>query len=183
MARSPASEQGRPGTRKTWCDGTWVDSLPAGFNKDNIAAFYEVPGGCATPISDGNPVSFAVAASTSGGFLGLSEHLVDVPTQKWEVRLYSSPDLVHWTFMTTIRQTDGSWDTGDLHFPAFLSANDWRSDLVSENAFYVVGTINTSEPRMRALPGANRRDGRVHHEQYGEHHTELPDAAAAPLRW
>lgn len=141
VARAATTTGARPGSWQTYCNGTWVDSLPAGFNRASIDHFYSQQGGCATsilPVS-GDQISFAVAKVKDGGYLGVEERNVDSPRQ-WELRLWGSSDLLHWTLVRTLVSKPGDWNNGDLHYPVFLSADGWRSDLLDANNFYLLAT-------------------------------------------
>jgi hypothetical protein len=141
VARTPVSSGGLPGSWKTYCNGTWVYSLPAGFERNNMSAFYSQRGGCASPVlpTGGWQYSFAVAKRTQGGYIGVEER-ADKGT--WSLRLWASPDLLDWHYLLTLLPIPGEWSAGELHYPVFLSDDGWHSELVDGDSFYIVGTKN-----------------------------------------
>lgn len=42
----------------------------------------------------------------------------------------------------TLSVNGSGWEAGELHYPVFLAADCWRSDLIDERNFFVVGTRN-----------------------------------------
>ncbi len=90
--------------------------------------------------------SFAVAENLTGGYLGIEEHADDAGL--WELRLWTSTDLLNWRFLRSILSAPGGWNGGELHYPVFLSHDGWHSDRVDERDFYVVGTRHG---QLRAL--------------------------------
>ncbi len=142
VARAPVESGGLPGNWKTYCDGGWVDSLPAGFSKENITSFYSEQGGCTnqmipTPGFPGFQDSFAVAKTDQGRYFGIEErHSDDV----WQIRLWQSPDLLNWSLVQTLISTSGDWFDGAFHYPVFVSADGWHNDQIEESDFYIVGT-------------------------------------------
>lgn len=139
-ARAPESSGGLPGSWQTYCHGGWAPALPAGFRRENMAAFYPQRGGCATQVLPvgGKQMSFAAARNSRGGYLGIEEHLAD--DGLWELRLWQSPDLVNWRFVRSYLATSGGWDAGELHYPVLLSEDGWSNELVDGQDFYIVGT-------------------------------------------
>ncbi len=151
VARAPVSSGGLPGNWQTYCNGLWVNSLPAGFDRNNISSFYSQRGGCASPILPvgGTQVSFAVAKRIQGGYLGIEERINDDADRTWKLRLWTSSDLINWSYLRSLLSVPGDWDAGEIHYPVFLSADGWHSDLVDRNDFYIVGTKNGTLRAMR----------------------------------
>jgi hypothetical protein len=164
LARATQASLGMPGSWQTWCgtSGTWVNSLPAGFTKENMAAYYQTPGGCATRLAGlpTSPMSIGVAASTAGGYLAVIERFRPLSNgkQSWVIELYSSSNLTSWTYVTTLRERfdvnpdvqSNSWGAGDSHYPIFLSADGWRTDLVNPTSFFIHGTWGTADGTVTA---------------------------------
>ncbi len=150
VARAPISGGALPGTWQTYCDGGWVDSLPAGFSLASLSLFFDKQGGCASPIlpDEGQSFSFAAAHVKRGGYVGVLEASAN---DRWVVRLLSSPDLVHWSEVTELRAARGDWAMGDLHYPVFVSQDGWSSEVVDDDAFYVWGTRYDGATPLRAI--------------------------------
>ena len=159
VARAPVADGGVPGTWQTYCGGVWVDALPIDFDQDpalegrwQLEDEWAKPGGCASPILpvDSTQISFAVAAKADGsGYLGIEE---TVAGGIWQLRLWQSADLVHWTSPQTLRTRPGGWDGGDLHYPVFLSADAWSSERVDPASFYLLGAAGGRVRAMHVQP-------------------------------
>ena len=141
LARSPVSSGGLPGSWKSYCNGSWESSLPPGFSSTEIGSFYSRQGGCASPVlpTGGFQDSFAVAKDETGNYWGIEEHHT---SEKWELRLWRSNNLVNWNLEQSLLSAIGDWDKGELHYPVFVSKDGWHNDLIQENDFYIVGTRN-----------------------------------------
>lgn len=151
LARSPLSAAGLPGTFSSYCNGSWVPSLPAGFDKSKMSSFYDKAGGCATSIipTGNSQTSFAVTAKTTGGYLGVLEESAGTgSTQPDLIKLYSSTDLINWTFQKTVFQTS-DYPSNTLHYPIFLNQDGSSSALVNPDQFYILGA---KESIVYALP-------------------------------
>ncbi len=150
VARAPMDSGGLPGSFKTYCDGTWNDSLPTGFTKENMEAFFSQRGGCASSVIPslkgiGSTISFAVAKMTIGDYISVEEALVG---NKWQIRIRVSSDLVNWSTQRIIRSIDGDWRDADLAYPIFLSSNGWDNYLIDPANFYIIGT---KDGQVRAM--------------------------------
>ena len=148
VARADESSGGLPGNWQTYCHGSWVPALPPGFNRQDMQAFYAQRGGCASPVlpTGGWQFSFAVAENLAGGYLGIEEHADDAGV--WELRLWTSSDLLEWRLLRRLLPTHGGWAGGELHYPVFLANDGWHSDRVDERDFYIIGT---RQGTLRAL--------------------------------
>jgi len=139
VARSPISTKALIGTFQSYCNESWVTSLPAGFNKNDMAASYGKQGGCASSVfSDplGTSITFSVAKKTTGGYLGLVE---EVSGSYWQIRLLTSNNLTDWVQLSIIENRPKYGD-GKLHYPVFLNSDGSSNEIVDPSNFYIVGT-------------------------------------------
>jgi hypothetical protein len=138
-----------PRNWQTYCDEAWVNSLPDGFDVDRMSDFYPKPGGCASNIlpAGGEQISFAVAEKEQGGYIGVEERVDEDGV--WELRLWSSRDLVHWFHPQTLLSRLRGWSDGELHYPVFLSSDGWHSERVDAEHFYILGTRGGTVRAMR----------------------------------
>jgi len=144
VARCPASLYGFENYWETWyidpCNGeTWVDSLPDGFDKDYMEDFYDVPGGGSSSIVDFDSTnnSFRFSAAKVAGtawYLGMEYHYHVGGTS--EIGLRVSRDLIHWSYLTTIPNTNGYF------YPIFANTTCTNNMLINRDNFYILASVN-----------------------------------------
>jgi hypothetical protein len=147
VARAPISDALNPHAYQTFYeDGSgihWNQSMPAGFNKNNIDSYLSTPGPQGSLIvgygseADRDYTRFAVAKVDGRNYyLGVGSYQLNgeiVTTLKY------SYDLVHWSGDLTI-STASSYETLKYTYPIFLSADGWSNTSIDELDFYIVGT-------------------------------------------
>jgi hypothetical protein len=161
VARAPISDALNPHAYQTYYQDAsgvvqWNQSLPAGFNKDNIGSYLNTPGPQGTPIleTDRDYTRFAVARVVGGAtnyYMGLgnypdpddSKMWWDPAKQIWQrpqvTCLKFSTDLIHWVGDREIyRET--YYGTSKFNYPIFLNADGWSNTTIDENNFYIIGT-------------------------------------------
>ena len=159
VARAPISDALNPHAYQTFYEDAsggwhWNQSLPAGFNKDNIKDYYKTPGPQGTTLleSDRDYRRFAVAkVNGTNYYMGLGYFMDPDPNHRWYnsndgewyspeiMTLKYSTDLVHWYGDRHIYSAS-SYKTTKFNYPIFLNANGWTNTTIDENNFYVIGT-------------------------------------------
>lgn len=157
VARVPISDALNPGAYTVFYRDpngveTWNPSLPAGFTKETMASFLNVPGPKSTDIMDmppnlSGPQRFCVAAvRNTGYFIGVETYQDETDINpvtnfaRWKVALRYSSDLVHWTTRQRIVTTADDWSIFNLSYAALLGSDGWSNNVVDANDFYVVGS-------------------------------------------
>ena len=116
-------------------------SLPSGLTLNNIASFYNQPGGLSDCIIGCNHdvVRFSVAKiNNTNYFLGVEEY----NDPNWKIDLYISSDLIHWKNPANLISKDGDWNTGNLHYPIFLDKTGWNNTQIDSDEFYILGSTS-----------------------------------------
>lgn len=144
VARAPISDALNPMAYHTFYEDAsgvhWNQSMPAGFNKNNIVSFYTAPGPQGTVLvePDRDYTRFAVA-KVAGKNYYLAVGSYHGPNGSEVTTLKFSYDLVHWQGDRTI-YTAPSIAENKMTYPIFLSADGWTNTSVDEENFYVIGT-------------------------------------------
>lgn len=151
VARAPISDALNPLAYQTYYEGQWNQSLPAGFNKNNIQRYYTSLGPQGTTLleTDRDYTRFAVAkVAGTNYYLGLGNY--PDPNKRWQdadgnwhnhqvTTLKYSYDLVHWFGDREIYRAP-SYKHSQFNYPIFLSADGWTNTTIDENNFYITGT-------------------------------------------
>ena len=153
VARAPINDALNPQAYKSFYeDGAgihWNPSLPAGFTRDNTAAFLQTPGPQSSNVMDGyDYIRFSVAkVAGTNYYLGVGNYFDEA--DRWvdangshstlKMALRYSYDLVHW-FGKRIIDATHDWTTTHFDYPIFLSSDGWSNTTIAANDFYVVGT-------------------------------------------
>jgi hypothetical protein len=132
-----------PNAYKVYYNGNWVNSLPSGFNKNNIASFFGISGPSNSLIV-GNWATYRFSVAklkNTNFFIGVEEY-GEIGYTKVALRL--SSDLINWSERSVIYSKSGEWIDSKLHYPIFLDKTGWHNDQVDPEEFYVLGSY--SEP-------------------------------------
>lgn len=128
-----------------WFDGAFSpenSSLPPGFDKDNIRAFYDKPGGRSSELwpNSWQTAHFSVARIRGRSeFLGVEEH---IDGKNWGVRLRLSPNLADWSAPIDVpgATSNQGWGGGTLHYPALRDLSGGGNQEIDPSGFYVIGS-------------------------------------------
>ena len=147
VARAPVSGEGKPGTWKTYYQGSFSqDALPAGFNKEHIRDFYGVGGGkadCVIKADNGglnkSAMQYFWVAKVRGTpyFISAEESSPNLATWQMGVRL--STDLVHWSPLKVLATAPGSWGQGKYSYPTFVDRNASTNYEIDLGDFWIIG--------------------------------------------
>lgn len=144
-----------PKAWQTWQDPDWVQSIPADMQTRDMEDYYvyDANWNNASDLiiydSDYSTTWFSVAnlleanGSFTGFFIGVECRVNDI-SEKWEMGLRFSKDLVNWTDFQLLYEATGGWGTGDFTYARFLNINGTSNNGVKLDNFYIYG-INPSE--------------------------------------
>ncbi|WP_207514237.1 T9SS type A sorting domain-containing protein [Longitalea luteola] len=130
-----------PNAYETWSVNDWIPSLPAGFNKDQAAAFFSTRGPQSTPVfpNDMNTIRFSVAKfKNTNRFIGLELYFDGQGKPHMAYRL--STNLIDWSDRVDFYAEDADWSSLRFKYPIFLSADGTSNVEIDENEFYIIGT-------------------------------------------
>jgi hypothetical protein len=117
-------------------------SLPVGFDRNRIHAFFDKKGGRASelwPMST-QAIKFSVARiRNTPFFIGAEEYIAG---KIWGIRLRISPDLLHWSNPVAVpgEVSNEGWANGSLHYPVFCDASGKMESEIDADNFFLLGS-------------------------------------------
>jgi hypothetical protein len=149
IARAPVNSQGVPGSWNNLYKGKFeTPSLPPGFTKENIAAFYnstfETRADCVfkdsiSQISESINFNIAKLEGTDL-FIGAEERVYNGgATRQWQMGIRISRDLINWSPLQVLSTGDCVWGCGEYAYPTFLNAQGDSNYKIDHRDFYILG--------------------------------------------
>jgi len=134
---------------RNWFDKKYeANSLPSGFDKTNLQAWIGTRGNqldCLFGnLTERNYwVIYTDVAKLAGTdyYMAVEEKIKDVfSSPKWTLSLKVSRDLIHWTDMKILNQTNSGWGSGSYSYPRFFNSDGVSAETIDANSFYILGT-------------------------------------------
>lgn len=136
---------------------SWNPALPPGFDKNNIDAFWNVPGPKSTDVMgdsliNGGTTPTVLEARLSVAQVRNTNYFIAINSYYDETLPSGSPnfkkalrfstDLVNWSPRTVI-ETVSDWTQTLYNYPILMGSDGLSNNLVDSNDFYILGTGST----------------------------------------
>lgn len=160
VVRAPISNALNPSVYQTYYKDPsgnvyWNPSLPPGFDKNNIDAFWSTPGPKSTDLMGSTLATgvtalehrFSVAQVRSSNYFAGVEQYSDVNGSAYPLKtaIRFSYDLLNWSPRQII-DSQASYSTLLINYPILISSDGSSNNLVDSTDFYVLGTPGDGAP-------------------------------------